>query len=178
MSISKHWYAVYTRPKAQKKVSELLTKKKIECFSPLSYLIKQGAEKTKQYNDPLLNAYIFVNATEDEQAYIRQIEGVVNFVYWLGRPAIFKENEVNMLRHILNDYFNIKLEKVQVNSDEQMVIFEDNLLAEKSILESYQKPIKVFLPSLGYSLTADVRSPEVKIINLLKSADKPQRAVI
>ncbi len=178
MTMNKNWYAIYTRPKAQKKVSELLTKKGIECFYPLVNVVRQTGDKNKVFFEQFFEGYVFVKTTELQHTFIKEIEHVVNFIYWQNLPAIFKDNEVNMLKHIFTEYYNIKLEKIKVNSNEQMIILEGDVIQDKAILENYERPVKVYLPSMGYALIADVEAPEGKAHTLTSGSRKPQKATI
>ena len=53
MSTEKKWYAVYTRPKWEKKVAELLSRKRIENYCPLNKSIKQWSDRKKTIFEPL-----------------------------------------------------------------------------------------------------------------------------
>ena len=71
--MKKNWYAVYTKSRCEKKVSALLTKKKIENYCPLNRLLKQSPDRKKIVQEPLFTSYVFVHITEMEMAAIRQI---------------------------------------------------------------------------------------------------------
>ncbi len=47
---------------------------------------------------------------------IRQTEGVINFLYWLGKPAVIRDEEIAAMKKFVNDFEFIKLEKTAVNS--------------------------------------------------------------
>lgn len=38
-------------------------------------------------------------------------DGIMNFVYWLGKPAVIKDLEIDMIRRFLNEHTNVSLEK-------------------------------------------------------------------
>jgi transcription antitermination factor NusG len=119
----KQWYAVYTRPRWEKKVAELLEKKKIEVYCPLTKTQRQWADRKKLILEPLFTSYVFVNATEQEHLNIRQTDGVVNFVYWLNKPAVIRNDEIDTIKKFLNEYDYVTVEKTHVNlSDRVRVI--------------------------------------------------------
>ena len=66
MHKANQWYAVYTRPRWEKKVASLLTKKKIENFCPLNKVVRQWADRKKTVYEPLFTSYVFVNTSETE----------------------------------------------------------------------------------------------------------------
>jgi len=83
MNNTKNWYAVYTRPRAEKKVADALTKKKIENFSPINKVIRQWSDRKKIVYEPLFTSYVFVKVSEQELSAIKQTDGVINLVSWL-----------------------------------------------------------------------------------------------
>ena len=109
MEQKKQWYAVYTRPRWEKKVANLLTRKEIENYCPLNKIVRQWADRKKTVYEPLFTSYVFVYTSENEMLPIRQTDGVLNFVYWLGKPAVIREEEIETIKDLLDNYCNIRL---------------------------------------------------------------------
>jgi len=42
-----HWYALYTRPKVEKRVASILEEKKIRAFLPTRSVMKQWSDRKK-----------------------------------------------------------------------------------------------------------------------------------
>jgi len=74
-----NWYALYTKPRWEKKVADLLSKRKIVNYCPLNKVQKQWSDRKKIVLEPLFRSYVFVRISESRQPEIRQIDGVVNF---------------------------------------------------------------------------------------------------
>jgi transcription antitermination factor NusG len=166
MGTSKQWYAVYTKPRWEKKVAELLDRKRIENYCPLNKELRRWSDRVKTVYQPLFTSYVFVHASEAEQLQIRQTEGVLNFVYWLGTPAIVKDEEIDAIKSFLEHHRNIRLEKIQVNvSDKVRILSGPLVMREGDVLEVNNRTVKLFLPSLGYAMTAEVETANVEIIN-------------
>src|SRR6187402_529657 len=100
----KHWYAVYTKPRWEKKVYSLLKDGGMEAYCPLNRVRKKWSDRIKWVEEPLFKSYVFVKVTEEERTGVRMVNGVVNFVYWLGKPAVVKDKEIAIIRKFLNDY--------------------------------------------------------------------------
>jgi transcription antitermination factor NusG len=113
---NKHWYVVYTRPRWEKKVFALLTSKGIQAYCPLNRVRKKWSDRMKWIEEPLFKSYVFVRVTAEEQAEVRMVNGVVNYVYWLGKPAVVKTGEIETIRKFLNDYDEV--EAIPLNLDE------------------------------------------------------------
>src|SRR5580693_7123569 len=98
------WYVVYTKPRWEKKVYRLFEERRIEAYCPLNRVRKKWSDRVKWVEEPLFKSYVFVNVVEEELTEIRLVNGVVNFVYWLGKPAVVKEKEIEVIRKFLNEY--------------------------------------------------------------------------
>src|SRR6187402_1930352 len=104
MNDEKKWYVVYTRPRWEKKVAYLLLAKGIEHYCPLNRVMKQWSDRKKVVLEPLFKGYIFVKLEEALKWDIKALDGIINFVYWLGKPALVKEDEINTIRKFLQEF--------------------------------------------------------------------------
>ena len=94
----KNWYVVYTKPKWEKKVAEKLNEIGIECYCPLIIEIKQWTDRKKKIEVPLFNSYVFVQLEDGDRNSVFQISGVVRYLFWLGKPAIVRNEEINIIK--------------------------------------------------------------------------------
>jgi transcription antitermination factor NusG len=164
--MKKNWYAVYTRPHCEKRVATLLAKKKIENFYPLNRMVNAQNNRKKITYQPLLSSFVFVNITDAEMELIRTTNCVINFVYWLAKPAVIKEEEITNLQYFTNEYANIKLEKTAVNPNLHSNITSEPLIDIHGKLFSVKNTnIKLWLPSLGYMMVAEVEKSNVDVFN-------------
>ena len=109
----------------------------------------------KTVEEPLFKSYVFVRVTENEQSKVRMTRGVMNFVYWQGRPAVVKDWEIDVIRKFLNEYNNVMVEPIQLKSESkvkiQRGIFMDK---EARVIKVMGNKVKVMIESIGYSLIA------------------------
>lgn len=171
MALEKKWYAVYTKPRWEKKVAELLTKRRVENFCPLNKVVRQWADRKKTILEPLFTSYVFVHASEQEHLTIKQTDGIINLVYWLGAPAVIKDEEILTIRNFLEEHSNVKLERIAVSVSDKVRILDGLLVhREGEVVEVKNKTVKVFLPSLGYTMLAEVGKDKIEILNYSESA--------
>lgn len=97
-----NWYVVYTKPKWEKKVAEKLTQIGIECYCPLITQVKQWSDRKKKVEVPLFNSYVFIQVADTDRNSVFQIAGVVRYLFWLGKPAIVRDEEINSIKTSLN----------------------------------------------------------------------------
>jgi transcription antitermination factor NusG len=155
MSNNKKWYALYTRPRWEKKVNHLLTGKGVETYCPLNKVRRKWSDRMKTVEEPLFKSYVFVRIADEEQSKVRMTHGVMNFVYWQGRPAVVKDKEIDIIRKFLNEYENVKAEPINLRPQTkvriQQGIFMDK---EATILKVHKNKVQVVVESIGYSLVA------------------------
>ncbi len=159
------WYTVYTKPQTEKKVLEQLTNKNIKAYCPLNRIGQNWGEK-KFREDPLFKSYVFVKATESELKDVRKISGVVNLVYWLGKPVIINDEEINTMKEFLKRHLNITLEKTEIrNSDfiNPMSELAFQNVGQNTFIQN--KVERLAVPSLGFILIADTEQTNVTVIS-------------
>jgi transcription antitermination factor NusG len=161
----KKWYAVYTRPRWEKKVADLLTRKNIENYCPLNKVRKKWADRIKTVHEPLFTSYVFVHITEAEQINLKNTDGVINLIYWLGKPAVISNAEIEAIRRFLDEHYNVTLEKTQVNLNDMVKVISGPLTDyEGQVVAVKSKTVKIILPSLGYLMSAEVETTKVEVV--------------
>jgi transcription antitermination factor NusG len=112
MENGKKWFAAYTKPRWEKKVSKVLEQKGIECWCPLRKIEKQWSDRKKIIEEPLFTSYVFVRVDENERTPVLMTDGILNFVYYVGKPAIIRDEEID----IIKKYFAEKQASISVQS--------------------------------------------------------------
>jgi transcriptional antiterminator RfaH len=112
----KNWYVVYTKPKWEKKVAEKLIEAGIECYCPLITQMKQWSDRKKAVEVPLFNSYVFVQLEDGNRNAVFQVSGVVRYLFWLGKPAIVKDGEIEIIKTSLSapNISDISVTSIQV----------------------------------------------------------------
>ena len=98
-----NWYVVYTKPKWEKKVAEQLKNRGVECYCPLITQVRQWSDRKKKVQVPLFNSYVFVQLEESDRNLVLQSVGVVRYLFWLGNPAIVRNEEIEVIKKWLNE---------------------------------------------------------------------------
>ena len=96
-----NWYVVYTKPKWEKKVAEQLNQLGVTCYCPLLTQVRQWADRKKKVIVPLFNSYVFVQLEEAQRNAVFGASGVVRYLFWLGKPAIVKDEEIAIIKKSL-----------------------------------------------------------------------------
>jgi transcription antitermination factor NusG len=163
---SRKWHAVYTRPNCEKKVISQLAKKKIICYYPVNIVQKELKNRNQSVAEPLFSSVVFVYVNAIEQLEVSATAGVINFMYWLSRPAVIRDEEIEEIRKMLSDFSGIQLRKTQVNQDGQVKVSIESLkMREGNVMEVSATTVTVTLPSMGYIMEADMRRSSEEVVS-------------
>lgn len=151
------WLAVYTRPRWEKKVNQLLLEKGLESYCPLNKVRRKWSDRYKVVEEPLFKSYVFVKVSEQDRTNVRMTTGAINFVYWDGKPAIVKEKEIMAIRRFLDEYENVEARPVNLKINQRVRVTNGTLMDhEGKIVGIQNKTVKVAIDSLGYILVATI----------------------
>ena len=156
MSNEKRWYALYTKPRWEKKIHKSLQNKGIESYCPLNKVRRKWSDRIKVIEEPLFKSYIFVRVEEAMKTEVRYVDGVLNYVYWNGKPAIVKDEEIIEIKRFMSEYDEVEVKAIDINpADEVMVNAGVMMGASGSIIRVMGNNIvEVRIDSLGFILTA------------------------
>lgn len=163
----RNWMVIYTRGRWEKKVEQYLKEQYIEVFCPLRKEQRQWADRKKIVEVPLFNSYVFVKITPSEEIKVRQTLGVINFIYFQGRPAIVREKVIANIRQLLNncpDMETVNLhelapgDRVRIKSG----VFSDH---QGNVIQIQGKNILMVLECLECALVAKVKANNIAVIN-------------
>lgn len=155
--MSRKWLAVYSRPRWEKKVNQLLQQKGLESYCPLNKVKRKWSDRVKLVEEPLFKSYVFVKVNDEDRTAVRMTAGVVNFVYWDGKPAVIKEKEINAIKRFLNDYENVEVKPMDLQVRQRVKITTGSLMdQEGEVISLHRKTVKVAIDSLGYVLVAHI----------------------
>lgn len=156
---------MYTKPRWEKKVHKLFDEKEVENYCPLNKVRKKWSDRIKVVEEPLFKSYIFVQVSEEEKTKVRMTNGVVNFVYWQGKPAVVKEKEINIIKKFLNEYENVIAQPITLRSDMKIKIQQGVFMdSEATITKVLSNKVQVIIESIGYSLVAVIDKSNIAIV--------------
>lgn len=161
-----YWYAVHTKPRWEKKVARLLQDRGIENYCPLNKVMRQWSDRKKAILEPLFKGYVFVQVDEKSKWDILQINGIVNYVHWLGKPARIRETEIDTIRRFLHEFEDIEVTETTVRVSSTVQVKQGVLMNYKGIvLELQGNRAKVKIESMGLQLSAYFDKKNLELIN-------------
>jgi transcriptional antiterminator RfaH len=145
------WFALYTKPHNEIKVAQKLLTMGIEAYCPTFIVEKQWSDRKKKIQQPLLNSYVFVKINEKDRSLVFDVPGVVRYLFWLGKPAVVKEVEVQAIKQMLQEqYTDITVTTLEVGK--KIVLQEGAFKGLEATLKE-QKGNKTILVLDGLGIT-------------------------
>ena len=162
---SPYWYAVHTRPRWEKKVASLLQDKGIEQYCPLNKVMRQWSDRKKTILEPLFKGYVFVKIGDENKWEVKKINGVLNFVYWLGKPAPIREEEILTIKKFLNEFTDVQVTELSLKVNSTVMVKTGVLMNYQGILvELIGNKARVRIESMGLQLSAQFDKRNLQLL--------------
>lgn len=162
---SLQWYAVYTKPRWEKKIAKEMEEQGIGVYCPLNRVLRQWSDRKKTVHEPLFKGYVFVHISQTQRTAVRQINGVLNFVYWDGRPAVIRDEEIDTIKRFLNEFENVGVENVELTVNQEVVIRQGVMVDYRGIvLEVLGNKARVLIQSMGVKLSATIDKRHLEVL--------------
>jgi len=99
-----HWYAVQTRARNEKVISERLQEQGITTFLPLVTEIRTWSDRKKKVELPLFSCYVFVKlvfGNNEARMRVYRTNGVFGIVSMRGEAIPIPEEQIEALRSVV-----------------------------------------------------------------------------
>ena len=160
-----NWFALYTRPRHEKKVNLQLDEKEIESFLPMKKVLKQWSDRKKWIEEPLFRCYLFVHVNPKDRLRALQTYGIVRMVSFQGKPAIVTDEEIDTIRRVLSESHDVEAIPL-LNVGDKVEIVSGPFLGLQGRLESIhgEQRFLVAIESIQQSLRFNVHGADLKVI--------------
>jgi len=111
------WYALYTRPRHEKRVYDELVGKGIVAFLPVVKRLRQWKDRRKWVEMPLFSSYVFVNIELKNRYDALETRGVVRMVSFGGVPAAIPDWQIEQLQRVIKHPESLQPEKYLKEGD-------------------------------------------------------------
>lgn len=152
--ITPQWYVIYTIARSERKIYDRLCIDGIKAYCPVYRVTRQWSDRKRTVEVPLFNSYVFIYLKEYELSKVLRVPGVVKVVYYLGKPAIVRQKEIDSIKEFLQqtEGYRIKIkvgDRVQVSNGAMQGVFGEVLRIGKT-------KIVIQIEQLGMSLVATI----------------------
>ena len=152
------WFVLKTKPNSEKKVTAQLQDMQIEAYCPLRTEIRQWSDRKKKVKLPLLPSMILVNCAEADRNLVFAVPQVKQYLFWLGKPAIVTEKEVEALRTFENEEYR-RCDLVSLEPGKKIDLSSLGLKHQKGVVKYVSgDQCWVVLDNLGYVIKLQLDS--------------------
>ena len=159
------WLVVKTKANAEKKVYERLVAKGMEVYLPLYSTVSQWSDRKKKIQKPLISSTVFVFINEEERELLWNVVGVSGMLYFLGKPAVVREEEIQTLKQLLEGELYEGVEwKNAVAVGEEVEITGGNFKGLRGIVveEANAQKVIVALKGMGAQVVFTLKKGAVR----------------
>lgn len=117
--------------------------------------MRQWSDRKKIVMEPLFKGYIFVKLPPPLKWDIKSVDGVINFLYWLGKPANVKEAEIVVIKKFLQEFNAADVTESRMDVNTKVVVKQGVLMNYHGIIiEIRGSRATVSIDSMGLELSA------------------------
>ena len=151
---SSHWFALYTKARAEKKVLERLRQIGLEVYLPLRKELRQWSDRKKWVEMPVINSYIFVHIPMTDYLRVFEAQGVVSYVSHKGKALIIPAHEIEIMQKTVGSNLSFNVEKGTIQKGQTITITSGPLKGITGEVVEVQGAKKLYLriSHIGYSL--------------------------
>lgn len=147
------WFVLYTKPQHEIKVANALGNMGIRSYCPVFKQLKKYSDRKKKVETPLLRSYVLVKIEDKDRNLVFSVPGIVGYVFWLGKPAIVREEEIELMEKNLSGiYDGVSISNIKKGTN--YTIPGGPFKGQNGkVVNLYKKRIKLELPGLGILVT-------------------------
>lgn len=147
------WFVLYTKSKFEKKVATHLSKLNYEVYCPMKTRDSKYYGKSKPVEEPLFKSYVFVKHNKGPKTEVLMAPGVVQYLYWLGKPAIVRQEEIDVIENWLSKGYVDECLITSISAGDRIQIKNGVFKGKDGIVKEIGKgSVKIILQELGCSV--------------------------
>ncbi len=164
---SKSWYAVYTKPRNEKKAFQFLEEQGIDAYLPLVKTLKQWSDRKKWVEEPLFRSYLFVQITKDQYFSVLNTFGVVRYITFEGKAVEVPPRQILAIKQYIGQ------EEIASDRDDNFEIGDrvevyrgplKGLCGNLIRIQGRQK-VRIEIDSVGQSITLTIPKSYLRTVN-------------
>ncbi len=166
MSDEQKWYAVYTKPRSEKKLQENLRKIDILTYLPVLVQKRKWSDRVKTVEFPVFPSYLFVYLDyEKDSLKVLKDTYSVNFVKTSGVPCEVDADDIEMVKFFIESYpEKIKLDRERLFQKGKKVSIRSGPFAGKTaVIEKIKNSYYVIvnIPAVNSALTMEIAKENI-----------------
>ncbi len=153
-----NWYVLYVKSQTEKKTATALERMGIEVYCPTKTEIRQWSDRKKKVKVPLFKSYVFVRLEEGERQQVFAVHSVVRYLFWLGKPAIVRDEELETIKKWLADDLVADLQVRNYAPGDRVAIKGGVFKGQEAVVDQLgSRKVRLILKHLGVIVEASYR---------------------
>ncbi|PHS02468.1 MAG: antitermination protein NusG [Leeuwenhoekiella sp.] len=153
-----NWYVLYVKSQTEKKTATALERMGLEVFCPTKTEVRQWSDRKKKVKVPLFKSYVFVRLSEEERQQVFAVHSVVRYLFWLGKPAVVRDEELETVKKWLADELVEEVQVRQFSPGDRVEIKGGVFKGQSAVVEQTgSRKVRLILKHLGVIVEASYR---------------------
>src|SRR5690606_25027157 len=106
---------------------------------PLVTEVRQWSDRKKKVTTPLFKSYVFVKLPAKERNLVFQSPGVVQYLYWLGKPAVVRDAEIETIKKWLDNDLVEEMQTTHLTPGDRVTIADGKFKGREAIVNNVGK---------------------------------------
>ncbi|MDR1171125.1 MAG: UpxY family transcription antiterminator [Bacteroidales bacterium] len=159
-----HWFALYTKARAEKKVYDDFRQKGIETYLPLRRELRQWSDRKKWVEIPIIHSYVFVHIPMSDYLRVFESKGVVSYVSYKGKAVVIPKREIDAMRRTVESNLSFNMETGSIQKGQTVTIASGPLKGITGEVLEVQGARKLYLriSHIGYTLVVNLDDETIK----------------
>tara|TARA_B100001765_G_scaffold150456_1_gene96564 strand:- start:51576 stop:52031 length:456 start_codon:yes stop_codon:yes gene_type:complete len=146
------------KSQTEKKTASALERMGLEVFCPTKTEVRQWSDRKKKVKVPLFKSYVFVRLEESQRQQVFAVHSVVRYLFWLGKPAIVRDEELETVKNWLADERVAEVQVQQFNPGDRVEIKSGVFKGQSGIIDQTgTRKVRLLLKNLGVIVEASYR---------------------
>ncbi|MEI6695789.1 MAG: UpxY family transcription antiterminator [Bacteroidota bacterium] len=160
-----NWYALYTFPRFEKKVTARLIDRGIEAYLPLQKKLRNWKDRKKWIEEPLIRSYVFVKVSELEYYTALNVEGAVKYISFSGKAACIPEWQIQAMQKLINTDHEITISTKVFKPGTKVRIVTGVLEGFEGELVSFmgKKRVVIRIIQIGHTLVVTLPMSDLEV---------------
>ena len=151
------WYVLYTKSRTEIKTAGRLNDLGFDVYCPVITELHQWSDRKKKVTVPLFRSYIFVRMDPKRLNLVFNVPGVVSYLFWLGKRAVVKDAEINVIRQWLECDVVDEARIDVLNAGDRITISKGAFKDQEAIIKEVgKKTLRLILLKLGCVLQVKI----------------------
>ncbi len=165
-SMERKWYAIYTKPRWEKKLAERLEEKRIEHYLPLVKTLKLWSDRKKWVQEPLFKSYIFVNVNQEEYLSAIQTPGAVKYITFERKAVSIPPIQIEAIKTFLESGDELITDIPDMSIGDRVRVTRGSLKGlEGTLVEFHQKHrVRIMIDVIQQSLYIKVPVSQLQVL--------------